>query len=129
MILTLSTPAACLPGCGVAGFGVSCAAIEAFCRHLAGELGPLGVRVVCLRPDAIPEAARNGSHSREVFRLHAERVGMTSEEFWGELKGGTLLCRLPTLAEVANVAAFMGSDQVRAVTATVANMTCGSIVD
>ncbi len=37
--------------------------------------------------------------------------------------------RLPTLAEVANVAAFMASDQASAMTATIANLTCGTVVD
>lgn len=40
-----------------------------------------------------------------------------------------LLRRLPTLAEVANVAAFMASDQASAMTATIANLTCGTVVD
>jgi enoyl-[acyl-carrier-protein] reductase (NADH) len=34
-----------------------------------------------------------------------------------------------TLAEVANVAAFVASDRARAMTGTVANVACGSIVD
>ena len=41
----------------------------------------------------------------------------------------TPLKRLPTLAEVANVAAFMASDQASAMTATVANLSCGFIAD
>jgi len=54
---------------------------------------------------------------------------MTREEFQASIENMTLLRRLPTLAEVANVAAFMASDQASAMTGTVANMTCGSIVD
>jgi 3-oxoacyl-[acyl-carrier protein] reductase len=42
---------------------------------------------------------------------------------------GTLLKRLPTLAEVADVAAFMASDRAGAMTGTVANLTCGLLVD
>ena len=34
-----------------------------------------------------------------------------------------------TLAEVANGAAFVASDRASAMTGTVANVTCGSIVD
>ena len=51
------------------------------------------------------------------------------EEFHDLLEGRTLLRRLPTLAEVANVAAFMASDQASAMTATVVNLTCGSIAE
>jgi len=49
------------------GNGVSSAAIEAFSRILAGELGASGIRVICLRPHAIPEAVAT-SHTRELFR-------------------------------------------------------------
>ena len=41
----------------------------------------------------------------------------------------TLLKRLPKLAEVANVAALMASDYASSMTAAVANVTCGEIVD
>jgi 3-oxoacyl-[acyl-carrier protein] reductase len=54
---------------------------------------------------------------------------MTLEEFVAFSAGGTLLKRFPTLAEVANVAAFMASDHASAMTGTVANITCGLIVD
>jgi 3-oxoacyl-[acyl-carrier protein] reductase len=39
------------------------------------------------------------------------------------------LRRLPTLAEVADVAAFMASDRASAMTATIANVTCGEMLD
>jgi 3-oxoacyl-[acyl-carrier protein] reductase len=51
------------------------------------------------------------------------------EELEAFLEGKTLLRRLPTLAEGANVAAFVASDRVGAMTATVANPTCGTVVD
>ena len=42
---------------------------------------------------------------------------------------GTLLRRFPTLAEVANFAAFVASDRASAMTGAIANLTCGSLVD
>jgi NAD(P)-dependent dehydrogenase (short-subunit alcohol dehydrogenase family) len=45
------------------------------------------------------------------------------------MQDGTLLGRLPRLQEVANAAAFIASDRAGAMTGTVANLTCGSIVD
>jgi hypothetical protein len=42
---------------------------------------------------------------------------------------GTLLKRLPTLAEVADAAAFIASDRAGAMTATVVNLSAGSITD
>jgi 3-oxoacyl-[acyl-carrier protein] reductase len=111
------------------GYGVACAAVEAFSRSLAGELGPHNIRVVCLRSEGIPEtwadeleasAARGGPRAKRA---------MTRDELRSFLAGRTLLGRLPTLAEVANVAAFMASDRASAMTATVANLTCGGVVD
>jgi len=128
VILTLSTPVSRMPGPGYMGHSVACAGIEAMTRHLAGELGPRGIRVICLRSHAIPEAAAMGSHSRDI-RLVAERAGTTIDQMLAGAAGGTLLKRLPTLAEVANTAAFMASDQAGAMTGTVANLTGGFLVD
>ena len=124
-LLTISTPGAKLAFPGVLGY----AAIEAFSRVLAAELAPAGVRVVCLRPDAIPEAAAAGSHSRAVFAPVAERMGTTVDGLLEEGAARTLLGRFPTLAEVADAAAFLASDRAGAMTGTVANLTCGSVVD
>ena len=45
------------------------------------------------------------------------------------MQNGTALGRLPTLEEVANAAVFMASDRASAMTGTIANLTCGSIMD
>ncbi|MCD9021880.1 SDR family NAD(P)-dependent oxidoreductase [Cohnella silvisoli] len=129
VILTLSTPASRMPGPGYMGHSVACAGIEAFTRHLAGELAPSGIRVICLRSHMIPEATTLGSHSRDIFGFVAERVGVTIEEMMAGAAGGTLLKRLPTLAEVANTAVFMASEHAGSMTGTVANLTSGFILD
>jgi enoyl-[acyl-carrier-protein] reductase (NADH) len=105
------------------GFGVACAALEALCRQLAVELGPQGVRVICLRSAGSPDAAG----VREAFKLHAHNAGMSFDDFLAVAASGTMLKHLPLTAEVANVAAFMASDRASALTATVANLTCGMI--
>ena len=129
VILMMSTPGSRLPGTGYLGYGAACAAKEGMSRLLAAELAPSGIRVICLQPHAIPQAAANGSHSAEVFRPVAERAGVTVAEMLGGAAGGTLLKRLPTLSQVAEVAAFMASDRAGAMTGTIANMTCGALVD
>jgi 3-oxoacyl-[acyl-carrier protein] reductase len=129
VILTLSTPGSRMAAQGFIGYGVTCAAVEAFSRILAGELGPSGIRVICLRPDAIPEALP-GSHARQVFSGFAERSGTTIEAMLAErARTGTLLRRFPTLAEVADFAAFVASDRASAMTGAIANLSCGSVVD
>ncbi|WP_394891303.1 SDR family NAD(P)-dependent oxidoreductase [Mesorhizobium sp. AaZ16] len=129
VIMNISTPGSRLPGIGYLGYGAACAVTEGMTRLLAAELAPSGIRVVCLQPHAIPEALKRGSHSSEVFQPAAERAGMTVEEMLQGAAEGTLLKRLPTLGEVADVAAFMASDRARAMTGAVVNMTCGALVD
>lgn len=110
----------------VGGMAAAWSVIEAFTRTLAGELGSHGVRVVCLRPDGIPETGT----ITEVFGLHAKAYDMPSnKEFQSLMESMTLLKRLPNLAEVANTAAFIASDKASAITGTVINLSCGSVVD
>jgi NAD(P)-dependent dehydrogenase (short-subunit alcohol dehydrogenase family) len=129
VIIALSTPGSMLPGPGFMGYGVACAALEAMTRHLAGELGAQGVRALCLRADAIPEALAR-SHSREVFAEAAAAHGMTPEAMLAaHAERATLLGRLPTLQQVADAAAFFASDRAGATTGAIVNLTCGSLVD
>jgi NAD(P)-dependent dehydrogenase (short-subunit alcohol dehydrogenase family) len=125
VLLTITaTPArAVIPHVGP--FGVMGAAIEGLCRQLAAELGPFGIRVVCLRSAGSPDTPGMDA----VYEAHGAPRGMTGEAFEAELAQNTLLKRLPRLAEIANAAALMASDQASAMTGTVANVTCGQIVD
>lgn len=129
VILTISTSGSRLAVPGTLGYGTTCGAVEAMTRILAAELGGSGVRVVCLMPDMIPEAGKMGSHSRAVFEPVAERLGLTVDEFLASPADRMLLQRWPTLADVAQAAAFVASDRAAATTATVVNLTAGSVVD
>lgn len=130
VLLTLSTPGSRMAGGGFLGYGAACAAIEAFTRHLAGELGPAGVRTVCLRSDAIPEALERGSHTSETFHKWAAAAGVPVAELLAQAaRERTLLGRFPRLADVAEAAAFLASDRAGASTASIANLSCGSVLD
>jgi 3-oxoacyl-[acyl-carrier protein] reductase len=107
----------------VGGFSVACAALEGFSRSLAAELGPQGVRVICLRSAGSPESIA------DTMDAHAAAKKATREEFIAYLKEMTLLKRLPSLADVGNVAVLAASDYAGTMTGTVVNMTCGQIVD
>jgi len=110
----------------VGGMPLAWSALEALTRSLAGELGPQGIRVVCLRSDGIPGT----DIITEVYGLHAKAIGMPShKEFQAIMEGQTLLKRLPTLEEVGDTAAFVASDGAGAMTGTVVNLSCGSVVD
>jgi 3-oxoacyl-[acyl-carrier protein] reductase len=128
-ILTLSTAASTFARTGNLGFGTTCAAIEAMTQRLALELGPSGVRAVCLRPTAIQDAPANGSYTGEQFAPLAASAGVNVEQMlaqWGQNQ--TLLGRLPTLAQVADTAVFLASDRAAAITGAVVDLTCGNAV-
>jgi NAD(P)-dependent dehydrogenase (short-subunit alcohol dehydrogenase family) len=125
VILTLTATPARVAAPLTGGMTPAWAALEALTRSLATELGPQGVRVVCLRPDAIPETGTIDT----VFGLHAKALGIKPEDFLSLMQSLTQLKRLPTLAEVASAAAFVASDGASAMTGTVVNLSCGRILD
>jgi NAD(P)-dependent dehydrogenase (short-subunit alcohol dehydrogenase family) len=97
----------------------------ALTRNLSAELAHQGIRVVGLRPQGIPETGR----IRESFEGYAKASGMTWEQFQEALASRTHTRRLSTLAEVANMAVFMASDQAGGMTGTTDNMSMGSLDD
>jgi NAD(P)-dependent dehydrogenase (short-subunit alcohol dehydrogenase family) len=129
VVLTLSEPGARLVGPGLLGHAVSAAGKETFSRLLAAELAPAGVRVVDLRPHAVVDAPAAGSYTGELFERFAAGSGQTVPEFFAAMAQGTLLKRLPTLAQVAETAAFLASDRAGAITGTVANLSGGAVAD
>ena len=129
VILTLSEPGSKLAVPGILGHSAAAAGKEAFSRVLAAELAPRNIRVVCLRPHAIVDAPEAGSYTKDVFKPMATAAGQPVQGMIAGMAQGTLLKRLPTLSEVAETAAFLASDRAGAMTGTVANLSCGTLVD
>jgi NAD(P)-dependent dehydrogenase (short-subunit alcohol dehydrogenase family) len=123
LALTANAGTMAIPNAG--GFGVACAAIEAFCRQLAAEVGPKGIRVVCLRSAGSPDAPGVAA----AFSLHAQNAGISVEQFEARDAANVPLRHLPRLREVANAAVLAASDHASAMTAAVFNVTCGQIAD
>jgi 3-oxoacyl-[acyl-carrier protein] reductase len=94
----------------IGGFGPACGVIEGLWRGFAAELGPSGVRVICLRSAGSPDTP----DVQQTFKVHAKAIGVPLEDFLAQASSGTLLKRLPTSAEVANVATIMASDRAGA---------------
>jgi NAD(P)-dependent dehydrogenase (short-subunit alcohol dehydrogenase family) len=101
------------------------AAIEAFMRSLAAELGPQGVRVLGIWTAGVAEtltpeklAAVNSS-----MVLDAEAI----KNVIAAIAGMTMLRRAPGLAQVADTATFLASDRASGMTGTITNVTCGMI--
>lgn len=109
----------------VGGFGPAMAAKEALTRDLSAELAPHGIRVVGLRPQAMPETRT----IREAFEPRARASGMTWDQWQELLASRTHPRRLMTLEEMANLAAFLASDQASGLTGTTVNLTMGSLDD
>ena len=109
----------------IGGGGPAMAAVEALTRGLSAELAPQGIRVVGLRPQGMPETGR----IKESFELYARASGMTWEQFHATLASRTHTRRLSTLAELANMAVFMASDEASGMTGTIVNLTMGSLDD
>ncbi|HEX4216564.1 MAG TPA: SDR family oxidoreductase [Candidatus Dormibacteraeota bacterium] len=120
VILTMSATSTRLSGRDhrfhkIGGFGVACIAVESLTYRLAGEFGPSGVRAVCMRSDALLDSWPNEAGEPTPFRAY--------------MQGGTMLDRMPRVAEVADTAAFLASDRAGAITGTVVNLSCGSVAD
>ena len=109
----------------VGGYGPAMAAKEALTRNLSAELAPHGVRVVGLRPQAVPETAT----IREAFEPRSRATGLTWDQWQELLASRTHPRRLMTLDEVAGAAVFLASDRASGLTGTTVNLTMGALDD
>src|ERR671911_1707243 len=125
VIMTITAGSARRAFPNVGGFDTACAAIEGLWRSFAAELGPHGIRLVVVASAGSPDTP----DVQETLKLHARATGKSFEEVLADSGTGTLLGRLPRVAEVANVATLMASDRASAMTGVIANVTCGYIVD
>ncbi|SEI43489.1 Enoyl-[acyl-carrier-protein] reductase [NADH] [Dyadobacter koreensis] len=121
VILFLTATPAGMSYANVGGFGPACSAMEGFSRNLAAELGPAGVRVVCIRSAGSPDSA--------VFANAIAKGGIEIESAMKRLLNDTMLNRLPKVSEIAETAVFLASDRATAITGTALNVTCGTTMD
>ena len=125
VILGITAITARIPRANQGGFAIGGAAIEALLRQLALEVGPAGVRVVCLRTHGTPD----NPVLDEVFSYLAKQAGTTKEAIEKQNADSVALKRLPRLAEVANAMVLIASDYASTITATAVNASCGDVVD
>jgi NAD(P)-dependent dehydrogenase (short-subunit alcohol dehydrogenase family) len=85
--------------------------------------------VLAVRPHAIADAPEAGSYTDAVFAPKARAAGISVAQWLEGAAQTTMLKRLPTLSEVAETLAFLASDHASAMTAAVANLTAGAVVD
>ncbi|MGW5311906.1 3-oxoacyl-ACP reductase FabG [Nocardia thailandica] len=92
---------------GQANYAAAKAGIQGLTRTLAMELGPFGVRVNAVAPGFI---------ATEMTAATAARVGVSAEELQEKTAAVTPLRRVGTPEDIANVVAFLASDQAGFVT-------------
>jgi len=114
-----------LPLAGTVGFGPAWAAIEALSRTLAAELGPHGIRTVCLHSTGTPESAKS---IETTWSADPEIAKIFKEDLSKRVPIISLIPKLNSLQEVGEMAAFMASDLAGSTTGTIANMSSGIVV-
>lgn len=97
-----------LPGC--VAYAATKAGVLAVARTLALEVGRENIRVNCVSPGTIDTPML----SRDLAGMDAEHASA----FLGQVEGANALGRIGTVAEVADVVAFLVGDQAAYVTGT-----------
>jgi malonyl-CoA reductase/3-hydroxypropionate dehydrogenase (NADP+) len=104
---------------GRAAYVVPKAAMNAFSRQLALQLGPRGIRVNIVFPGPI-ESQRIRTVFKAMDTLRKAKAGTTAEEFLSTMAlaraegGAAPKHSFPTVDDVANTIVFLGSDESRA---------------
>jgi NAD(P)-dependent dehydrogenase (short-subunit alcohol dehydrogenase family) len=110
---------------GATAIGAAFGAMENLAANLAFEVGPSGVRVVCLRTTANIDSRS----IRDTTEVLAKRMNITQEQAVARLAQLNFLKVPATVADTANAAVLIASDRARLLTGTVVNATAGAALD
>jgi NAD(P)-dependent dehydrogenase (short-subunit alcohol dehydrogenase family) len=110
---------------GATAIGAAFGAIECLTENLAIEVGPFGVRVVCVRT-----LANVDSRSiRETTEFLSNRLHITPEQANDQIANSNFLKRVATVCDTARAAVLAASDNARMMTGTVLKATAGAALD
>ena len=110
---------------GATAIGAAFSAIENLTHNLAFEVGPYGVRVVCVRT-----LANVDSRSiQDTMGLLAGQLNITRDQATAQIAQSNFLKIPATVQDTANAAVLVASDQARMMTGTVVNATAGAALD
>ena len=115
-IITLSATLSVMAAPNMANIVAACGAIEALTRALAGEFGGSGVRVNCVRGNAMPE-------TRPIQETGAGLVALGNAPSIVPPLGRPI-----TVAETANTVAFLASDLASGIIGQVVTVSAGAFV-
>jgi NAD(P)-dependent dehydrogenase (short-subunit alcohol dehydrogenase family) len=117
-IVTLSATLSGMTAANMAGISAACGAIEALTRALAGDFGPAGIRVNCVRGSGMPETRTIQETVAGQIRVGGEPPKMTLPP----------LGRPISVADTVSTAAFLMSDTASGMTGQVVTVCAGSFV-
>jgi 3-oxoacyl-[acyl-carrier protein] reductase len=110
---------------GATAIGAAFGAIESLTENLAVEVGPAGVRAVCLRTTANTDS-RSIQDTMEVL---AGAMHITKDQAIARMAEMNFLKVSATVADTANAAVLVASSRARMLTGTVVNATAGAAMD
>jgi 3-oxoacyl-[acyl-carrier protein] reductase len=110
---------------GATAIGTAFGAIESLTENLAVEVGPSGVRVVCLRTTANVDSRT----IQQTMEILASKMNVTKDQMIDRMASLNFLKVPASTSDTAKVAAFLASDRARMMTGTVVNSTAGAALD
>lgn len=110
---------------GSAAIGTAFGAIETFMENLAFQVGPAGVRAVCLRTTANIDS-RTIIESMDSVSL---QTGLSRETLFQRLADRNFLQTPATVADTASMVAALAAGGARMVTGTVVNASAAAAMD
>lgn len=110
---------------GATAIGCAFGAIESLMENLAVELGPAGVREVCLRTTA----NKDSRSIRQTMEVLAAKLNTTPDTMMAGMANLNFLKTPATTSDTAKAVAFLASDRARMFTGTVVNSTAGAALD
>lgn len=119
LILSLTNTAAGTVYPMLGGCGTALAAMEAFSKNLACEVGTYGVRAVNIRSGGSPDSG--------PFINAAALIGEEAAKgVIDKLSADTMLKKMPLMATIASVAVFLASNMAASITGTTIDVTSGT---
>ncbi len=119
-IVTFSSSAADVGLQDRCAYSAAKAAVVAFTRTVAREVGRYNIRINCISPAADTEGLRAGMSAQ------AERSGVDFDKLYASIGEGTALGRIPSSEDVAHGVRFLVSDESQGMTGQTLDINCGS---
>jgi NAD(P)-dependent dehydrogenase (short-subunit alcohol dehydrogenase family) len=110
---------------GATAIGAAFGAVESLAENLAVEVGPAGVRAVCLRTTANTDSRT----IQQTMDALVSRVHITKDKAMAAMANLNFLKAPASVSDTAKAAVLLASDRARFLTGTVANFTAGAALD